>query len=129
MEAKLHNKSPKYLNLFKIRQPLPAIVSILHRISGILLFFPGIPLLLYSLQMLLQSQQSYEALKNYWHYPITKLILLFLLWFFVHHLCAGIRHLLLDLHIGITLSQARTGSKLVLTAGIIITALAGLILW
>ena len=129
MEAKLHNKRPKHLNLFKIRQPLPAVVSIFHRISGVLLFFPGIPLFLYSLQMLLQSQQGFEALQEYLRNPMIKLILLFPLWFFLHHLCAGVRHLLLDLHMGVTLAQARTGSKLVLVAGITLTVLAGLMLW
>lgn len=129
MEAKLQNKRPKHLNLFKIRQPLPAVVSILHRISGALLFFPGIPLLLCSLQMLLESQQSFVALQDYLRSPVTKLMLLLPLWFFLHHLCAGIRHLALDLHIGITLTQARIGSMLVVVAGILLTVLIGIILW
>lgn len=129
MEAKLHNKRPKHLNLFKIKQPLPAVVSILHRISGVLLFFPGIPLLLCSLQMLLQSPQSFEALLNYLHYPIAKLVALLSLWFFLHHVCAGIRHLFLDLHIGVALPQARASSKLVFVAGFILTMLMGLMLW
>jgi len=129
MEAKLHNKRPKHLNLFKIRQPLPAVVSILHRISGTLLFFPGIPLMLFSLQMMLESQQSFEALQDYLRSPVIRMMLLLPLWFFLHHLCAGIRHLALDLHVGITLTQARIGSKLVLVTGIILTSLVGLILW
>lgn len=129
MEAKLHNKRPKHLNLFKIRQPFPAVISILHRISGVLLFFPGIPLFLYSLQMLLHSPQGFEALQECLHNPIIKVISLFSLWFFLHHLCAGIRHLLLDLHVGVALTQAQTSSKLVLLAGIILTTLAGLMLW
>ena len=129
MEAKLQNKRPKHLNLFKIRQPLPAVVSILHRISGALLFFPGIPLLLYSLQMLLQSQQSSEALQDCLRDPIIKVALLLPIWFFLHHLCAGIRHLALDLHIGVTLPQARMGSMLVVAAGILLTALIGVMLW
>jgi succinate dehydrogenase / fumarate reductase cytochrome b subunit len=129
MEAKLQNKRPKHLNLFKIRQPLPAVVSILHRISGALLFFPGIPLLLYSLQMLLQSQQSSEALQDCLRDPVIKVALLLPIWFFLHHLCAGIRHLALDLHIGVTLPQARMGSMLVVAAGILLTALIGVMLW
>ncbi|MBY0483200.1 succinate dehydrogenase, cytochrome b556 subunit [Nitrosomonas sp.] len=129
MEAKLQNKRPKHLNLFKIRQPLPAVVSILHRISGALLFFPGIPLLLYSLQMLLQSQQSFEALQECLRDPVIKVALLLPIWFFLHHLCAGIRHLALDLHIGVTLPQARMGSMLVVAAGILLTALIGVMLW
>ena len=129
MEAKLHHKRPKHLNLFKIRQPLPAVVSILHRISGALLFFSGIPLLLCGLQMLLQSSQSFEVLQDYLRNPVIKLALLLPLWFFLHHLCAGIRHVLLDLQIGIVLAQARTSSKLVLTAGFLLTALIGWQLW
>ena len=129
MEAKLQNKRPKHLNLFKIRQPLPAVVSILHRISGALLFFPGIPLVLYSLQMLLQSQQGFEALQDCLRDPVIKVALLLPIWFFLHHLCAGIRHLALDLHIGVTLPQARMGSRLVVAAGILLTALIGAMLW
>ena len=129
MEAKLQNKRPKHLNLFKIRQPLPAVVSILHRISGALLFFPGIPLVLYSLQMLLQSQQGFEALQDCLRDPVIKVALLLPIWFFLHHLCAGIRHLVLDLHVGVTLPQARMGSMLVVAAGILLTALIGAVLW
>ena len=129
MEAKLQNKRPKHLNLLKIRQPLPAVVSILHRISGALLFFSGIPLILYSLQMLLQSQQSFEALQDCLRDPVIKMALLLPIWFFLHHLCAGIRHLALDLHIGVMLPQARMGSMLVVAAGILFTALIGLMLW
>jgi succinate dehydrogenase / fumarate reductase cytochrome b subunit len=129
MEAKLPNKRPKHLNLFKIRQPLPAVVSILHRISGVLLFFPGIPVLLCSFQMLLQSPQSFDAVLAYLRYPLIKLMLMLPLWFFLHHLCAGIRHLLLDSHIGVALPQARASSKLVFIAGFVLTALMGLMAW
>lgn len=129
MEAKLQHQRPKHLNLFKIRQPIPAIVSILHRISGVLLFFPGIPLLLCGLQQLLASPQSFDSLLQALQHPINKLLLLLPVWFLLHHLCAGIRHLLLDLHYGAGLAQARTNSKLVLASGILLTALMGLLLW
>ncbi len=129
MEAKLQNKRPKHLNLFKIRQPLPAVISILHRVSGILLFFPGIPLLLYGLQMMLDSRHSYEILISYLYSPVIKGVLIFLLWFFLHHLCAGIRFLALDLHYGVMLERARTSSKLVLVFGIILTLLIGFAIW
>jgi len=130
MEAKIHPKRPKHLNLFKIKQPLPAVVSILHRISGALLFFPGIPLVLCGLQLLLQSPESYEILIGYWQMPAIKgLLLLLSLWFLLHHVCAGIRHLLLDLHIGVALPQARASSKLVLIAGFLLTVFAGVLLW
>lgn len=129
MDAKLHHQRPKHLNLFKINQPLPAIVSILHRISGVLLFFPGIPLLLCGLQQLLESPQGFEVLLQYLQSPAYKILLLLPVWFFLHHLCAGIRHLMLDLHLGVSLAQARTGSKLVLAAGVLLTLWTGLLLW
>lgn len=129
METKLHNQRPKHLNLFKIKQPLPAVVSILHRVSGVLLFFPGIPLLLCGLQMMLQSQQSFEALQTYLREPLVKVSLLIPMWFFLHHLCAGIRHVLLDLQIGIALPQARLGSRLVLFGGVVLTLLAAVVIW
>ena len=129
MEMKLHQQRPKHLNLLKIRQPLPAIVSVLHRISGVLLFFPGIPLLLWGMQQLLASPQSFDALLQVLQHPLSKILLLVSIWFLLHHVCAGIRHLLLDLHIGVALPQARIGSKLVLVAGLLLTVLAGVLLW
>lgn len=128
MEMKLHQQRPKHLNLLKIHQPLPAIVSVLHRISGVLLFFPGIPLLLCGMQQLLASAQSFDALLQVLQHPISKILLLFSIWFLLHHVCAGIRHLLLDLHIGVALPQARIGSKLVLVTGFLLTVLAGVLL-
>ena len=129
MEAKLQNKRPKHLDLLKIKLPLPGIVSILHRISGVLLFFPGIPLLLCGLQSLLESEQSYEALQDTLLSPIIKITLLLFSWFFLHHLCAGVRHLLLDLHYGTTLEKTRFSSKLVLVAGVLLTAFMGAVIW
>lgn len=129
MEVKLQNKRPKHLDLLKIKLPLPGIVSILHRISGVLLFFPGIPLLLCGLQSMLESEQSFDALQVTLLNPIVKIALLFFIWFFLHHLCAGIRYLLLDLHYGITLAQTRSSSKVVLVSGVLLTLLMGIFLW
>ncbi|MCC6161042.1 MAG: succinate dehydrogenase, cytochrome b556 subunit [Nitrosomonas sp.] len=130
MEARYPaRRRPKYLNLLKIRQPLPAIVSILHRISGVLLFFPGIPLFLYGMQMLLQSPETFASLQSGLDQPLCKLFLLLATWFFLHHLFAGIRHLMLDLHYGLQLEHARLSSKLVLATGAILTVLAGIWLW
>lgn len=130
MEAHFPKKrGPKYLDLLRIRQPLPAIVSILHRISGVLLFFPGIPLMLYALQIALYSPESLAHLQTNLEQPFVKLLLLLAVWFYLHHLCAGIRHLTLDLHLGLSLPQARFSSKIALFSGIILTALIGVWLW
>ncbi|HEY6044560.1 MAG TPA: succinate dehydrogenase, cytochrome b556 subunit [Nitrosospira sp.] len=125
----MQKKRPKHLNLLEIRQPLPAVVSILHRVSGLLLFFPGIPLLLSGLQGMLDSPQEYARLQSLLAHPILKIGLIVALWFFLHHLLAGIRFLALDLHYGIELQQARSTSKLVLGAGFILTVLIGVSIW
>lgn len=113
---------PVYLNLFAIRQPLPAIVSILHRISGLLLFLAGIPLALWGLDASLRSPDAYAAFTSAMSHPVAKLLALALLWSTVHHLLAGLRHLLLDVHVGIGLAAARMSSAAVLVLGVLVTA-------
>ncbi len=119
---------PKYLNLFQIRQPAPAIVSILHRISGALLFL-FLWLFLSGLQRSLISAESYEALKATIDQPLVKLLLLALLWSYLHHSFAGIRHLGLDLRLGIQLPAARVTAYVVLVLGFVVTAIVGVMLW
>jgi succinate dehydrogenase / fumarate reductase cytochrome b subunit len=128
-KSKLRKNHPKYLNLLQIKQPTPAVVSLLHRISGALLYFPGIPALLCSLEMVLGSPEKYARLQSILTSPLAKLGLLLSLWFFLHHFLAGIRFLALDLHYGIGLQQARLTSKIVLVTGITITLLIGISIW
>ena len=125
----MYKKRPKHLNLIEIKFPLPAVISILHRVSGVFLFFPGIPILLYSLQMMLGSSKSHDEFHTILTYIPVKIGLTILLWFLMHHLCAGIRHLALDLHYGGELDQARVTSKLVLIASLILTILVGAVIW
>ncbi|MGH8762623.1 MAG: succinate dehydrogenase, cytochrome b556 subunit [Nitrosospira sp.] len=125
----MQKKRPKYLDLMEISQPLPAVVSLLHRVSGVLLFFPGVPLLLCGLDMTLSSPQSYAQFQALLTNPLLKGVLTLSLWFFVHHFCAGIRFLALDLHYGSTLEQARSSSKAVLVAGIVLTLLISVSMW
>src|SRR5262245_10104835 len=111
---------PKYLDLFRIRLPLPAFVSILHRISGALLFLL-IPVLLYLWQMSLQTPETYASLAALVKHPLAKLAMLGLLWAYLHHFCAGIRHLALDLHYGTALETARATSRVVIGVSIFLT--------
>ena len=120
---------PKHLNLIAIKQPLPAVVSILHRVSGVLLFFPGIPVLLCGLQMVLGSPQGYAEFQSFLTNPLIKGASMLALWFLLHHFCAGMRHLALDLHYGVTLEQTRISSKLVLVMGVVFTLLIGAAIW
>ncbi len=119
---------PKYLNLFKIRLPLPGIVSIMHRASGAALFLL-IPVFLYLLQMSLESPQGYAVLKNLLGNPLAKLIAIGVIWAFLHHLCAGIRYLALDLDYGTDLAPARASARAVLAVSIGLTLIVGVWLW
>ncbi len=120
---------PKNLDLFTIRLPLPGVVSILHRISGALLFLFGIPLLLVVLQQALHSRESYQALVAVLTHPLSKLVLLGFAWSFWHHLCAGVRFLLLDNHKGVQIDAARLGSRWVMGVSLFLTLLTGVALW
>ncbi|HET7634082.1 MAG TPA: succinate dehydrogenase, cytochrome b556 subunit [Burkholderiales bacterium] len=119
---------PVYLNLLQIRQPVPAIVSILHRISGALLFL-FIPLLLYLLQATLVSPDVAAAYYGVLAHPIVKIVLLVLLWAYLHHICAGVRHLIFDLHIGTALAPARASSMAVLVISVVLTIIVAVRLW
>ena len=119
---------PKYLDLFKIRLPVPGLVSILHRISGLGLFL-FLPFLLWLFQSSLTSPDSYVRYRAAFAHPLVKLILIGLLWAFMHHLLAGVRFLALDLHYGTDLPSARATSWLVLVTAIVLTAILGVWLW
>jgi succinate dehydrogenase / fumarate reductase cytochrome b subunit len=120
---------PVYLDLPRIRLPLPGIVSILHRVSGAVLFLFGIPLLLAGVGMSLASPESFAAMKAWVANPLAKLALLGFAWAYLHHFCAGIRYLLLDLHQGIELPAARQSSVIVLVASLALTLIVGVRLW
>ena len=119
---------PKHLNLFQIRQPVPAVVSILHRVSGAVLFL-FLWLFLAGLQKSIGSPEDYVALKSWLGNPLVKLVLLGLLWAYLHHAFAGIRHLALDLRWGIDLPKARASAWAVLALGFGVTAVVGAMLW
>jgi succinate dehydrogenase / fumarate reductase cytochrome b subunit len=103
---------PKYLDLLRIQMPVGAVLSIAHRISGVLLFL-SLPLMVYLLGLSLRGAEGYaQALAWLGGLPV-QLLLILLAWAVFHHLLAGIRHLLLDIHIGADLRQARRSAWLV----------------
>jgi succinate dehydrogenase / fumarate reductase, cytochrome b subunit len=125
---------PKYLSLpallFEIRMPVAAVVSITHRISGALLLFPFAAWLLFMLDTSLRSEQGFEYVKaKYLELTLVKLGLLLFIWAFCHHLCAGIRHLFLDMDIGGDLKPARLTGWIVIAAGLALTAVFGARIW
>lgn len=124
----MNKNRPKHLALHKIKLPLPGLVSIFHRISGVLLFL-SLPLILWMLQLSMRSIESHTQLVMFLSHPLSKLAVLALVWAFFHHFCAGIRYLALDLHIGTSLQHARLSSRLVMTGSLLLTIFAGVWIW
>lgn len=120
---------PKYYDLNLLNLPIPGLVSIFHRITGVAMFLFLIPLTLLALQCSLSSQANFDVVKSYFAMPIVKLIVIGFVWAYLHHFFAGIRYLLLDLHMGIALEPARASAKLVLVAGIVATAIFAARIW
>ncbi len=122
------SQRPKYLDLARIRQPVPAVISILHRISGAALFlFAWV--LLYLLQESLSSPESYVRFRSLADHWFVKLFLIGMLWAFLHHFFAGLRLLLLDVQVLGDLKQARATSWVVLGMSLILTLILGVCIW
>jgi succinate dehydrogenase / fumarate reductase cytochrome b subunit len=107
------------------RMPLAAIVSILHRISGALLFL-ALPYVLYLFQQTLLTETTFWEFRSYVERPISKLVILALLWAYLHHFIAGFRHLTQDLHIGLDKDSARKSAATVLVVSLALTGLVAL---
>lgn len=122
-------RRPVYLNLPSIRQPIPAIASILHRISGALLFLVGVPFALAGLQATLASPEAFESFRSFMAHPLVKAGTLVLVWAYLHHLFAGFRHLLMDMHIGLDLKPARQSATIATSAAVLLTIIAAVRLW
>jgi succinate dehydrogenase / fumarate reductase cytochrome b subunit len=120
---------PVYLNLFAIRLPLPGFVSFLHRASGALLFALAIPLMLWTVQRSLASPEAWAQMRATLAHPFAKLVLIVLAWAYLHHFLAGIRHLLLDLHVGIDLQSSRRSAALVFVLALLLTLAVAVRLW
>jgi succinate dehydrogenase / fumarate reductase cytochrome b subunit len=118
---------PKNLNLLTIHFPIPAIVSILHRISGFILFFL-VPVVLLGLDYSLTGP-GFESIQQWLGSIYVKIIFWLLFIPFCFHLVAGIRHLLSDVHIGESLAMGRITSVLTFIISALLIVLAGIWLW
>jgi succinate dehydrogenase / fumarate reductase cytochrome b subunit len=119
---------PKNLNLLTIRLPINALVSILHRVTGCVLFLI-LPLLLIGLQWSLSSEQGFTTVKEILNSPFIKLVFFGFTLAFFHHFFAGLRHLAMDVHWATTLMKARFTSKAVLVLGVLATLAVAVKLW
>ena len=126
--AKPHR--PQYRNihitqLAGYRLPLAGFVSIMHRISGFLMFLL-LPFILFLLDKSLLSETSFESFRNFASHWFVKLVILALSWAYLHHFCAGLRHLVMDLHIGLDKDSARKSAAGVLTISLVLAAVVAL---
>nr|UOP05110.1 succinate dehydrogenase, cytochrome b556 subunit [Conchiformibius kuhniae] len=129
-EKEMRTKRPVFLDLRILTKslPIPGIVSILHRVTGVVLFLL-LPVLLTLLGGSLSSGETFETYKAWADNFLFKLILWGVLWAFMHHLLAGVRFLLLDAHIGTDLHTARKSARIVLIAGGVSAFILGIFLW
>lgn len=124
----MNKQRPVNLDLFTIKFPITAITSILHRISGVLLFLL-IPLFLWMLSASLGDSVRFAALQDLLSCFVSKLLLLSFLAALFYHLLAGIRHLLMDAGWGEELVQARASARGLIVLTVIFVLLAGIWLW
>jgi succinate dehydrogenase / fumarate reductase, cytochrome b subunit len=110
--------------LIQYRLPWAGKVSILHRISGAALFLL-LPFILYLFDQSLASELSFMQFQAFTDHFLVKLICLGLIWSFLHHFCAGIRYLLLDLEIGVEKIAANKSAIIVLVVSLALTAVVG----
>lgn len=130
MNPALQQKRPQFRNIHVTqivgyRLPAPGMVSIMHRISGALMFLL-LALAIWLLQLSLASELSFMRLKDVASQWWAKLIFLALAWALLHHLVAGIRYLLLDLHVGVEKAASVNSALAVFAVSLPLTLLAAL---
>jgi succinate dehydrogenase / fumarate reductase cytochrome b subunit len=124
----VNSQRPVNLDLRTIKLPVTAYTSILHRISGVILFV-GIAIMLYALDKSLSSEEGFASVKACLTSPLAKLVIWALLSALLYHLVAGIRHLIMDAGIGETLEGGKLGSKIVIAVSVVVIVLAGVWIW
>ncbi|WP_122279743.1 succinate dehydrogenase, cytochrome b556 subunit [Pseudomonas syringae group genomosp. 3] len=124
----MNSQRPVNLDLRTIKLPVTAYTSILHRISGVILFV-GIAIMLYAMDKSLASEEGFGEVKACLTSPLAKLIIWGLLSALLYHMVAGIRHLIMDAGVGETLEGGKLGSKIVIAVSVVLILLAGVWIW
>ena len=113
------SRRPVFLDITRIHLPVTAVISITHRITGVL-FFISIPLLVYTFGLSLSSQDGYDRILSMLDHRAARLIFILLLWGFAHHFLAGIRYLFIDIDIGVSRESSRMSAWYVVAGGIVV---------
>ncbi|WP_226662485.1 succinate dehydrogenase, cytochrome b556 subunit [Microbulbifer aggregans] len=124
----MNKNRPVNLDISTIKLPAAGLVSILHRISGVVLF-AVVALLLCMLDASLESEQGFQKIADTFNSVPAKLILWASLAALIYHLIAGVRHLLMDMGIGESLEGGRRSAVAVLVLSVILILLAGVLIW
>ena len=124
----MNKKRPVNLDIGTIQLPITAYVSILHRVSGVVLF-GAVGLFLWILDSSLSSEESFNSIKEFMNTFTVQIIIWLSLAALIYHLVAGVRHLVMDYGYGETLSGGILGAKLVLTFSAVLMLMAGFWLW
>ena len=120
----MKSQRPVNLDLRTIKLPVTAYTSILHRISGVILFI-GLAIMLYALGKSLGSEEGFGEVKACLTSPLAK----FVTWGCCLPLVAGVRHLIMDMGIGETLEGGKLGSKIVIVISVVLIVLVGVWVW
>ncbi len=115
---------PVFLDLRRIRLPINALVSILHRVTGVLLIV-SIPLVLWLFGLSLSGPDGYSEASAALGHPLGRVLLLGWFWLLMHHFFVGIRFLLLEVGIGETRQGSRDTAWASLAAGVV----SAVLLW
>lgn len=122
------DKRPININPLSIKLPITAIISITHRISGVFIFLL-IPFILWCLQNSLASENDFNQLAGFFGHWLVKGTLFILIASLLFHILAGIRHLLMDMHLGESFMMARVSSWLVILSSVALTIMTAIWLW
>jgi succinate dehydrogenase / fumarate reductase cytochrome b subunit len=124
----VNTQRPINLNLFTIKFPIAAIVSILHRLSGLFLFLI-IPFMLWTLDFSLTSQDNFQTIHDNLATPTAKVLILLLLSPCIYHFVAGIRHLLMDMELGVERKSGSITAILTIVITLLLIVLTGIYIW
>lgn len=127
MSAHQHDR-PVYLSLTQFKFPVTAIASIAHRITGMLLFV-GIAYLLWLLSVALASPAGFAQAAAALDAPFAKLVLWGVLVMLAYHVLAGVKHLIMDFHIGDSFEAASASAYAVFGLTAVLAVLTGVWLW
>lgn len=108
--------------------PVTAVASILHRITGVVLFV-GVFFLCYLLDRAVADPTGFAAAAAVLAAPPGKLALWVVLTSLAYHVVAGVKHLLLDFHVGDTLKGGRAGAWVSIVAAVVAGVFVAIWLW